>query len=229
MAHWEHRPEAKWQEFQFNQPYAKGLKRLREEVLAKTDFDPATLWQWGTMQAMALIEVLKTCEAAFGAEGQKAVFAALRKIGLDVGRQILRGTQVPAGMTEAEFLSFYVTVINRIAYASLEDPRIDSGEQVSFHILWCPHQDHYGAFDCRVQRYFVQGMLEAAREFWGSLGFQVRFDYTIPAGAETCHFTLWKAAEGEKTQWLEYTETLERKALEHAKRAAATPAPDAAR
>ena len=46
MAHWEERPEPAWQRFRFNQPYAKGLARLREEVLAKTDFDPATLWQW---------------------------------------------------------------------------------------------------------------------------------------------------------------------------------------
>src|SRR5687767_5904411 len=44
MAHWEHRPEPRWKDFRFNQPYAKGLKRLKEEVLAKTDFDPATLW-----------------------------------------------------------------------------------------------------------------------------------------------------------------------------------------
>jgi hypothetical protein len=34
MAHWEHRPESKWKDFEFNQPYAKGLKRLKEEVLS---------------------------------------------------------------------------------------------------------------------------------------------------------------------------------------------------
>ncbi len=45
MKHWEHRPEKSWKEFTINQPYAKGLERLREEVLAKTDFDPATLWR----------------------------------------------------------------------------------------------------------------------------------------------------------------------------------------
>src|SRR5204863_6963362 len=98
MAHWEHRKEPKWQAFQYNQPYAKGLKRLKEEVLAKTDFDPATLWQWGTMQAMALIEVLKDCEATFGEEGQQLVFRSLKKIGLDIGRQILTGTTMPADM-----------------------------------------------------------------------------------------------------------------------------------
>src|SRR5580704_3347017 len=91
MAHWENRPEAKWRDFQFNQPYAKGLAKVRE-VLATTDFDPATLWQWGTMQAMALIEVLKSCEATFGEAGQKVVYGALEKVGLDVGRQILAGT-----------------------------------------------------------------------------------------------------------------------------------------
>jgi len=122
MAHWEHRDEAKWGDFEFNQPYAKGLKRLKEEVLAKTDFDPATLWQWGTMQAMALIEMLKENERTFGEEGQKAAYRALRRTGYDVGRQILEGTTIPEEMTDAEFTSFYATIINRIAYASLEDP-----------------------------------------------------------------------------------------------------------
>jgi hypothetical protein len=214
MAHWENRPEAKWKDFRFNQPYAKGLKRLRDDVLAKTDFDPAVLWQWGTMQAMALIEVLKDAEARFGEEGQKLVYESLRKIGLDIGRQILAGVTVPEGMNDAEFASFYATVINRIAYASLEAPRIDSANKVTFDIVWCPHQDHYGAFDCRVQRYFVQGMIEAAQELAGQFGFEVRFDSTIPSGAETCHFTLWKAAPDEKQQWNGYTQLLNKKALD---------------
>jgi hypothetical protein len=213
MAHWEHRKEVKWKDFEFNQPYAKGLKRLKEEVLAKTDFDPATLWQWGTMQAMALIEMLRENERTFGEEGQKAAYRALRKTGYDVGRQILEGTSIPESMTEAEFVSFYATVINRIAYASLEDPKIDSEGQASFHILWCPHQDHYEAFDCRVQRYFVQGMIDAARDHANRFGFEVRFDSTIPAGAETCHFTMWQATDEEREQWALLTEKLERKAL----------------
>ncbi len=219
MAHWEDRPEPRWKAFRFNQPYAKGLRRLKEEVLAKTDFDPATLWQWGTMQAMAVIEVLKTCERTFGAAGQAAVYAALRNVGRDVGRQILDGVSFPPDLTAAEFVSFYATVVNRIAYASLEDARIDSDDQATFEILWCPHQDHYEAFDCRVQRYFVQGMVDAAREFArgrsGAPGFpfEVRFDSTIPSGAPTCHFTMWNASEGEREQWQAYTRVLERKAL----------------
>jgi hypothetical protein len=218
MAHWENRPEAKWKQFQFNQPYAKGLKRLKEEVLAKTDFDPATLWQWGTMQAMALITILKTAEAELGEAGQKLVYRALHATGLDIGRQVLAGTTLPEGITGAEFASFYATVINRIVYASLEAPKIDGDSQVSFDILWCPHQDHYGAFDCRVQRYFVQGMIDAAREYAGQFGFDVRFDSTIPAGAQTCHFTMWKATDEEKSQWANYTSQLERKAIEISRR-----------
>jgi len=216
MVHWKDRKEAAWQKFQFNQPYEKGLKRLKEEVLAKTDFDPATLWQWGTMQAMAIIEVLKDCEKHFGAEGQKVVYGALRKIGLDIGRQILKDTEKPEEMSEAEFMSFFATVINRIVYASLEDPKIDSKDQISFDILWCPHQDHYQAFDCRVQRYFVQGMLDAMQGFGEAHDFQVRFDSTIPAGAQTCHFTVWRASDEEKSEWEKYTELIELKALKHA-------------
>jgi hypothetical protein len=218
MAHWEHRDEPRWREFKFNQPYAKGLARLKDEVLAKTDFDPATLWQWGTMQAMALVGVLEAAEAAFGAEGQKMVADAVAKVGLDVGRQILDGVVLPEGIGEAEFFSFYATVINRIAYASLEDPKIDDEGKASFHILWCPHQDHYKAFDCRIQRYFVRGMIQAAQEHALGKGWQVRFDSTIPAGATTCHFTLWDATDEERRVWDAYSELLEAKALTRHKR-----------
>ncbi len=86
MVHWQNRSEPSWERFRFKQPYARGLQRLREEVLGKTDFDPATLWQWGTMQATALIEILKTAEQRFGAEGQQMVYEALRKVGYDIGR-----------------------------------------------------------------------------------------------------------------------------------------------
>ncbi len=92
MAHWEHREEAKWKDFKVNQPYAKGLKRLREDVL-------------------------------------------------------------------------------------------------------------------------VQGMIDAAHDHAERLGFQVRFESTISAGAETCHFTMWQASDEEKEQWELLTEKLERRAL----------------
>ena len=218
MAHWQDRPEDNWKKFKFNQPYARGLARLRDQVLATTDFDPATLWQWGTMQAMALISVLEECEVELGEKGQEMVYRALRRTGLDIGRQILADVDLDPSISEAEFISFYATVINRIAYASLEAPKIVSEDEVAFEILWCPHQDHYRAFDCRVQRYFVQGMIDAAREVADGFDFQVRFDCTIPAGAETCRFTMWRASAEEAAKWEEYTRLLEGKALEHARR-----------
>ena len=213
MAHWEHRPEPRWKEFRFKQPYARGLARLKDEVLARTDFDPATLWQWGTMQAMALIEVLKSCEKTFGEEGQRVVRDALGRIGYDVGKQILDGAELPEDLEENELMSFFATVVNRIAYASLEAPRIDDEGLATFDILWCPHQDHYGAFDCRVQRYFVQGMLDAFAEATKRRGWTVRFDTTIPSGAPTCHFTMWRPTDEERAQWEKDTAQIELRAL----------------
>jgi len=221
MSHWQHRPEPRWKDFQWNQPYAKGLARVRAILDdPKSDFDPATFWQWGTMQAMALITILKDCEARFGEEGQRVVRDALHKTGLDVGRQIMAGVTIPPDFTEAEFASFYATIINRVAYASLEDARIDDAGKVTFDILFCPHQDHYRAFDCRVQRYFVQGMLEAAREVGGTRGWEVRFDTTIPSGGATCHFTVWKPEEGdpERDRWNGLTQLIEVEALRRARR-----------
>jgi hypothetical protein len=212
MAHWEHRDEPHWKDFRFNQPFAAGLKRLREDVLAKTDFDPAVLWQWGTVQALAVLELLKDVEARFGAEGQALARESLRKIGYETARQILAGVQRPAGISDGEYVSYFVTVINRILYASLERPVVEGERAASFDILWCPHQDTYGAFDCRVQRYFVVGILEAFRDLSGIRGLQVRFDCTIPAGAPTCHFSMW-LGDGDESQWLHDTAEIEAKAL----------------
>jgi len=216
--HWEKRSEKSWKNFTFQQPYQKGLTRLREEVLAKTNFDPATLWQWGTMQAMAIIEILKSVEGKFGAEGQQIIFESLKQVGYDVGRQITEGTDIPDDMTNSEWISFFATVINRIAYASLESPELENESKVNFHIDWCPHQDHYKAFDCRVQRYFVQGMLDAASDFCKEQGrddiWDVAFKTTIPSGNETCFFEIQRGNPDEARKWSEYTRLIEQKALE---------------
>ena len=160
MPHWDSRKEQSWGKFRFNQPYAKGLKRLKEEVLGKTDFDPATLFQWGTMQAMSVIQILKDCEREFGEKGQQVVSNSLRKVGYDMVKQAFDGLPRPEGLSEAEIQSFFTTVVNTVFYSSLEAPRIESEDRISFDITWCPHQDHYSAFDCRVQRYLVQGMMQ---------------------------------------------------------------------
>jgi hypothetical protein len=60
-------------------------------------------------------------------------------------------------------------------------------------------------------------MLEAASEFARFRGWEVRFDSTIPAGAPTCHFTIWKATDEERAQWDGYTQLLEAKALTRAR------------
>ncbi len=214
MAHWEHRRESNWAKFSFNQPYQAGLSRLRDEVLGKTDYDPVVLWQWGTMQAMSVVRILKDCEKEFGEQGQQLVNGALRRVGHEVGRQLFTGLSKPQGLSEAEMVSFFATVVNRIVYASLEEPRIDADDRISFDIIWCPHQDHYSAFDCRVQRYLVQGMLDAFFETgWISGDWQVKFTCTIPAGAKVCTFILWKADGLEKAEWELYTRKLEQRAL----------------
>lgn len=219
--HWEQRDETNWSRFEFNQPYQRGLKRL-QQVLDTTNYDPTVLWQWGTMQAMAIIEILQTVEQRFGRAGQQAVLDSLRRIGYDIGRQITEGTSVPPDMTNAEWISFYATVINRIAYASLERPTIEHDAKASFHIEWCPHQDHYAALDCRVQRYFVQGMIDAAMDYMREQGreavWDVVFTATIPAGAPTCHFEIERGSPETARKWAEYTRLIEDKALEIAAR-----------
>lgn len=220
--HWEDRTDENWKKFKFNQPYEKGLKRLRQQVLGKTNFDPAVLWQWGTLQAMAVLEILKTMERKYGKEGQEAVFESLRRVGYDLGKQVTEGTTIPDEITDVEWMSFFATVINRIAYASLETPQIEGDKKAGFHIDWCPHQDHYGTLDCRVQRHFVQGILDAARDFAKSNGRDVAWDLafrtTIPAGAETCYFELWRGGHDDGGKWAEYTKFIEEKALEIAKK-----------
>lgn len=208
------RKEKSWNKFKFKQPYEKGLKKLRE-VLKNPDYDPATLWQWGTMQAIALVEVLKSVERKFGSDGQRVVGEAIRRVGYDVGTQICEGIELSEVISEAEFISFFATIINRIVYASLEEPKIDSEKQVSFHITWCPHQDYYKPFDCRIQRYLVQGMMDALKEKTSREDWQVKFTSTMPAGGETCHFILWKTDNPEeKMAWEKFTKELEKRALE---------------
>ncbi|MBW1894653.1 MAG: hypothetical protein JRI91_13290 [Deltaproteobacteria bacterium] len=222
VKHWEKRPEPNWEKFGFKQPYQKGLNRLKEDVLAKTNYDPTVLWQWGTMQAMAVIEILKAIEGKFGREGQQIVCDSLKRVGYNIGSQITEGMTIPEDISTVEWISFFATIINRIAYASLETPEIEGEERANFHIDWCPHQDHYKAMDCRVQRYFVQGMIDAAMNFAKSQGrddvWDVAFRTTIPSGSKTCYFEVYKGNPEETRKWAEYTRLIEDKALEIAKK-----------
>jgi len=76
----------------------------------------------------------------------------------------------------------------------------------------------YRPFDCRVQRYFVEGIMQAARELWGERGkFDIFFRYSIPQGHDTCLFEM-KTGRGETDAWRQYSEELQRRALERIKR-----------
>ncbi|WP_290624488.1 L-2-amino-thiazoline-4-carboxylic acid hydrolase [Archaeoglobus sp. UBA230] len=219
LAHW-NREEMIEKEFIFEFPYKEGLKKVRK--LLKTDYDPTVLWVWSTMQARAVIEILKSCEREFGEEGQRVVYEALKRVGREVVEQMISKTKFE-GLNEMEAVSFFATLVNTIAYASVEKPWVEGDEVMGFDIIWCPHQDVYSAFDCRVQRYFVQGMLEALREKYEKetgreLTFQVKFEKTIPAGDDVCRFVIWKAEKEDIDEWERYTELLNRRALELARK-----------
>ena len=110
--------------------------------------------------------------------------------------------------TPEEIASLIASWINEVCYASIEKPNVGEGT-ADFDIHYCPHEDVYGAFDCRVQRYYVEGMIAAARRAFGSSMFDVRFTSTIPAGSSTCHFDMF-AREEDGDEWNEYSDSLRR-------------------
>jgi len=209
------RKEEMWKKTKLGEPFKKTLERFRADVRNRRDFDPTSLLQFGLFMSMAVINILQDVEKKLGNEGQKIVIDALIRTGYMMGNQILKDIQIPAEISDIELMSFLTTIVNTQAWTSIEDPRIDNEEQCSFDIIWCPLQDVYKAFDCRVQRYLVQGIINAFRDS-GLLqhDYQVEFKTTIPAGAETCLFLITKKNPNEKDKWEEYSKELEKKALE---------------
>ena len=209
------RKEATWNQTKLGEPFKEALNRFRSEVLPRDDFDPTSLLQFGLFMSMAVINILKEAEKRLGKEGQEVIIDALIKTGYSMGNQILEDIQLPADISDIELMSFLATISNTQAWTSVEDPRIDSEDQCSFDIIWCPLQDVYKAFDCRVQRYLVQGLIDAFRDS-GVLSndFQVEVKKTIPAGSETCFFEFTKKKQDESDKWEDYSKILEKKALE---------------
>ncbi len=210
------RKEPMWEKTKLGEPFRKALDRFRIELLERSDFDPTSLLQFGLFMAMAVLNILKEAETKLGTEGQKIVIEALIKTGYDMGNQILSNTEIPDDISDIELMSFLATIINTQAWTSIENPRIKNEQQCSFDIIWCPLQDVYKAFDCRVQRYLVQGIVNAFRDS-GILkyDYQIEFKKTIPAGAETCLFIISKKKPGENDLWEEYSKKLEEKALKY--------------
>ncbi|MFX1432042.1 MAG: hypothetical protein ACFFCY_17885, partial [Promethearchaeota archaeon] len=144
------RKEENWKKIKFGEPFKKALDRFKENVQNRNDFDASSLLQFGLFMSMAVINILKENEARFGIEGQKAVNNALMKTGYEMGREIAENIEILPDIPEIELMSFLATIINTQAWTSIEDPKIDNKDTCSFNILWCPLQDIYSAFDCRV-------------------------------------------------------------------------------
>ncbi|MBS7288440.1 MAG: hypothetical protein KIH01_06770 [Candidatus Freyarchaeota archaeon] len=206
------RREKNWKGTRFSFPYAEAVERFRRDIAVRPDFDPAAVFVWGVFMAKALLQVVEDVEENLGPEGQKVVNEALRKVGYDAARQMFEHAVFPEGTSDVEKASFCATAINTILWASVEKPEILSEDEAMFDILWCPLQDVYGPFDCRVQRYLVEGVMRFLREK-GGVDFDVKFEWIIPAGAETCRFKIWRRKSGEEPQWEKYSQLLAERAL----------------
>lgn len=193
-------------------PLAEAVEGHRAKALANPDFDPAATFVWGQMMAVGLIEMLKRFEKAFGSDGHDEAREALRSVGEKIMREMLEGVQIPDDLEGPELVSLLASWINEVCYASIEAPRFDE-QGANFDIHYCPHEDVYGAFDCRVQRYLVEGMLDGARALFGDRGFDVEFTSTIPSGASTCHFDIFRRNETTDDAWRDYSDRLRDRAL----------------
>jgi len=208
--------DSRWERsgIKLSRHFTLSTRRLREKALHRDDYDPARLFKWGQMMALAVVRMMDGVEKRFGAEGQEILTGILTDLGREIGREVLKEWEVPPGKREIEVISAFVTYVNEEIWASPESPRVVSDEECICDILWCPHQDHYQPFDCRVQRYIVQGLLEAFQEKTGIVA-DARFTQIIPKGAETCRFEIRRLPPGvEGRAWTKYSSALAQKALQ---------------
>lgn len=206
------RQEASYAGVRLGLPYAQACANFRGAVQGRDDFDPAVLFVWGTMQAKGLLYMLEALEEAFGEEGQQVARKAINKAGFEACQEMLANSQLPKDASEIELLSFIVTGINCVLYASLEKPWIVDENRFDFDILWCPHQDIFRPFDCRIQRYFVEGMIGAV-EAAGYSSLLPVVDKFMPKGADCCHFQVTKRDNDGDNPWNEYSNQLAARAL----------------
>ena len=193
-------------------PFAAAVEGYRAKALGNERYDPASTFVWGQMMAVGLIEMLKAVEAEFGARGHDVARAALNRVGARIVAEMTEGVTLPEGLGAVEAASLFASWINEVVYASIEVARVH-GERADFDIHYCPHEDVYGAFDCRVQRYLVEGMLQAGRALFGEGTLDVAFATTIPSGAATCHFDIVPRAAGADDAWVDYSDRLRDRAL----------------
>lgn len=189
--------------------------RMKQQALDREGYDPARLYRWGQMMALAVVRMMESAERRFGAEAQQVLCQALVELGRELGKEVLSEFSSAPGTSEIQAVSAFVTYLNEEIWASPEIPRLVDQNTCVCDILWCPHQDHYRPFDCRVQRYLVQGLLEAFEEKTG-IAVDARFTQIIPKGAETCRFEIRRIPKGEKKEWTRYSGELAKKALQRA-------------
>jgi hypothetical protein len=206
--------DRKWERggVKLSRHFANSTRKLREMALSRKDYDPARLFKWGQMMALAVVRMMEGAEKSFGTRGQEILNQVLVDLGREIGREVLREYVIPPGMREIASISKFVTYVNEEVWASPETPRILSDRECDCDVLWCPHQDHYKPFDCRVQRYIVQGLLEAFQEKTGIVA-DARFTQIIPKGADTCRFEVRILPPGEKRDWTQYSSELAQRAL----------------
>jgi len=211
------RKEEKFKSVRLGTPYAEAVENFRKAIQDREDFDPAVLLVWGSMQAAAVLNILKAAEEMFGEAGQEMARKAINRAGYEAMDGFMKSSTFPENVDDVEVASYIFTGLNTVLYGSLERPWITSKDRCEFDILWCPHQDRYTAFDCRVQRYFVEGMIEAL-EAHGLKGFTAWVDKLIPRGGDCCHFVVERIKEKrERHPWHAYSDELGKRAFEKLK------------
>lgn len=190
-------------------------QRMRQQALGRVDYDPARLYRWGQMMALAVVRMMEAAEKTFGPEGQQVLSQALVELGREIGKEVLSEFRLTPGTSQIQAVSAFVTYLNEEIWASPEIPKLLDENTCVCDILWCPHQDHYRPFDCRVQRYLVQGLLEAFEEKTG-IAVDARFTQIIPKGAETCRFEIRRIPSGQGRDWNRYSQRLAQRALQRA-------------
>ncbi len=187
--------------------------KMRKQALNRGDYDPARLYRWGQMMALAVVRMMEAAERSFGAQGQEVLCNTLVDLGREIGKEVLEDLSIQPGTPEIQVVSSFVTYLNEEIWASPEIPKVLDDNTCVCDILWCPHQDHYKPFDCRVQRYLVQGLLEAFEEKT-SIAVDARFTQIMPKGAETCRFEIRRIPRGQERQWTGYSRELAQRALQ---------------
>lgn len=202
--------------------FQASTQRMRQQVLGREDYDPVRLYRWGQMMALAVVRMIEAAERRFGSEGQEALAQALVELGREIGEEVLSEFRLSPETSQIQAVSAFVSYLNEEIWASPEIPKLLDENTCVCDILWCPHQDHYKPFDCRVQRYLVQGLLEAFEEKTG-ISVDARFTHIIPKGAETCRFEIRRIPSTQGREWSRYSQELAQRALQRAGKAQKPP------